>query len=80
MAACPWSNVLLGVAWSVWHNERLFGEMKKQFSMCKLSPGTNSTKEDKVKWMKWLADADSGEEGYNIHRLWIWYAGKIKKS
>jgi hypothetical protein len=70
MSTCPWSDIILGVAWSVWHNEQLFGSMKTAIS-CPLLSGNKHEK--KVEWWKWLTSTNKEKTEYNIHSLWVWY-------
>lgn len=77
MDQCPWSEVLTGVAWSIWHNEGLFSEMKEQLTMRVLPPGRKVAMKDKVAWMEWLAEKNDKRTAYNIHELWTWYAKRF---
>jgi len=70
MKECPWSDMILGVAWSVWHNEVLFDQMKVILG-CPLPAASRC--EDKAEWPKWLASENQQRTAYNMHDLWIWY-------
>ena len=74
MRNCPWSDIIMGVAWSVWHNEKLFKQMKNSLK-CKVPSASKRRKE--VEWSKWLADENETRTAYNIHDLWIWYSKSI---
>lgn len=70
MSHCKWSDIITGVAWSVWHNEHLFREMKMRINCDVPSPATCSSK---AVWPKWLSGQNRQRTGYNLHDLWIWY-------
>jgi hypothetical protein len=70
---CPWSDIITGVAWSVWHNRLLFERMQMELK-CSVSLGTtSSTDEQKLDWCKWLKEISPDETAYNVHNLWLWY-------
>lgn len=82
---CPWGdNVMLAVAWGVWHDEELFNEMKKVLG-CPLKhvpvnfkgQGLNlppSTPSERLAWFEWLAGSNEDGTAYNLHLLWLWYS------
>lgn len=69
-SVCPWSDIIISVAWSVWHNEQLFEEMKVTIP-CSLLSGHKSKKP--LEWLRWLVKQNDDRSGYNLHGLWIWY-------
>lgn len=70
MSQCPWSDTMMGVAWSVWHNEEMWEEMKKSVA-CKLPCGLKLA--SKKAWFSWLAGENEKRTAYNIHEIWLWY-------
>lgn len=70
---CPWNDTLLGVAWMIWHDRKLFEEMVKQVP-CNLKPICERAEAgEKREWFKWLANVNKQETSYNVHELWMWY-------
>ena len=79
MEKCPWSDIITGVAWSVWHNDKLFKSMKKALT-CEVESGTfASTIEHRLKWVSWLRDPNRNGDGFNLHDLWLWYGANVLK-
>lgn len=76
MANCPWSDVMLSVAWSVWHNQKLFEEMNTVIT-CPLPSGLKHKKPND--WWNWLASAGDDRTSYNVHEVWIWYNKHVIK-
>ena len=74
MSDCKWSDIMMGVAWSIWHNDNLFEEMKGSVH-CTVENGSKC--KEKMKFLQWLIGEDESKTGYNIHRVWLWYYKKF---
>lgn len=90
---CQWSDVMTGVAWSVWHNKELFSKMKRRLD-CPVddaprvknpidkSGKASTNPEDKVnkdrlRWVEWLRNHNPHGTAYNLHELWLWYGSEV---
>lgn len=72
MRDCSWSDVISAVAWSVWHNEKVFEEMKHVVP-CGLLCASSYPSGDSRQWWKWFVGQNEKWDGYNCHLLWLWY-------
>jgi hypothetical protein len=76
MRACPWSDIMSGVAWSIWHQQDLFERMKEEIN-CALPCGLGLANKEKVQWSTWLSQQNSRNSAYNIHEVWLWYCKSV---
>jgi len=87
MVDCPWSDMITGTAWSIWHNKKMFLKMAEELSCAlphgdmKLAHGDTKLAHDnkKLAWTKWLAEQNSTRTSYNLHAVWIWYCKKYRQ-
>lgn len=63
----------MNIAWGVVHNNTLLQEMKQVIPCDTPLLTEHSTKDEELLWFKWLASIAQDRQGYNMHRLWIWF-------
>ena len=71
---CPWSDIMTGVAWSVWHNEETFKAMKSKVPCSIRSP---EMVKSPVEFTMWLSGENEARTAWNIHDVWVWYATEV---